>query len=59
MEFSVKSISPNVSFKACVSFLIFYLDDLSIDVCRVLKFPTISMLLLISSVMAVSVCLMY
>ena len=42
MEFSVKSISPNVSFKACVSLLIFYLDDLSIDVSRVLKFPTIS-----------------
>ena len=57
VEFLIKSISPNMSFKAYVSLLIFYLDDLSIDVSRVLKFPTISMLLLISSVIAISVCL--
>ena len=38
-----------VSFKACVSFLIFCLDGLSIGVSEVLKSPTIIVLLLISS----------
>ena len=48
-----------VSFKDCVSLLIFYLDDLCIEVSGVLKFPTIIVLLLISPFMAVSGCLMY
>ena len=43
-----------MSFKACVSLLIFCLDDLSIDVSVVLKSPTIIVLLLISSFIAVS-----
>ena len=49
----------NVSFKACVSLLIFYLDDLSIGVSGVLKFPTIIMSQSISSLIVVSICLMY
>ena len=56
---SVKLIWPNVSFKACVSLLIYCLDDLSIDESLVLKAPTIIVLLLISPFMAVSVCLIY
>ena len=46
-----------MSFKACVSSLIFCLDDLSIDVGGLLKSPTIIVLLLISPFMAVSSCL--
>ena len=42
-----------------VPLLIFCLDDLSIDVSGVLKFPTIIVLLSISSLMAVSIWLMY
>ena len=48
-----------MSFKACVSLLIFYLDDLSIGVSGVLKFPTIIMSQSISSLIVVSICLMY
>ena len=48
-----------VSFKTCVSLLIFCFDDLSIGVSGVLKSPTIIVLLSISSYMSVSVCLMY
>ena len=36
------SVSLNVSFKACVSLLIFCLDDLSISVSGMLKSPTIT-----------------
>ena len=48
-----------MSFKACVSLLIFYLEDLSIDESGVLKPPTIIVLLLISPFMAVNICLIY
>ena len=48
-----------MSFKVCVSLLIFCLDDLSIGVSLVLKSPTIIVLLSISSFIAVSSCLMY
>ena len=48
-----------MSFKACVSLLIFCLDDLSIGVSEVLKSPTIFVLLSISSFIAVSLFLMY
>ena len=48
-----------MSFKACVSLLIFCFDDLSFGVSRVLKSPTITVLLSVSSFMSVSVCLMY
>ena len=53
-----RSISSNVSFKACVS-LIFCFDDLSIGVSGVLKSPTIIVFLSISPFMSVNVCLMY
>ena len=46
-----------VSFKGCISLLIFCLVDLSIDVSGVLKSPTIIVLLLISPFILVSVCL--
>ena len=54
LEISIKSIWSIVSFKACVSLFIFYLDDLSIGVSEVLKSPTIIVLLLISSFIAVN-----
>ena len=62
-EKSVKSISSNVSFKTCVSLLIFCFDHLFTVVSGMLKFPTIIVLLSISFFffffMSVSVCLMY
>ena len=48
-----------VSFKVCVSLLIFCLVDLSIGVSGVLKSPTIIVLLLISPFILVSICLTY
>ena len=59
LKISMRSISSNVSFKTCVSFLIFYFDKLSIGVGGVLKSPTIIVLLSISPFMSVSVCLTY
>ena len=59
LKISMRSISSNVSFKTCVSFLIFYFDKLSIGVSGVLKSPTIIVLLSISPFMSVSVYLMY
>ena len=53
------SFSSNVSFKACVSLLIYCLDNLSIGVSGVLTSPTIIVLLSISPFMSVSVYLMY
>ena len=48
-----------VSFKVCVSLLIFCLVDLSIGVSGLLKSPTIIVLLLISPFILVSICLTY
>ena len=48
-----------VSFKVCVSLLIFCVVDLPIVVSGVLKSPTIIVLLLISSYILVSICLTY
>ena len=48
----------NVSFKTCVSLLIFCFHDLSIGVTEVLKSPTTIVLLSIPPFMSVSVCLM-
>ena len=56
---STRSISSNVSFKTCVSLLIFCFDDLSTSVSGVLKSLTIIVLQSISPCMSVSVCLMY
>ena len=58
-EISMTSILSNVSLKTCVSLLIFCFDDLSIGVSRVLKSPTIIVLLSISPFMSVNVSLMY
>ena len=58
LKISMRSISSNVSFKTCVSLLIFCVDDLSIGVSGVLESPTIIVLLSISPFMSVSVCLM-
>ena len=59
LKISMRSISSNVSFQTCVSFLIFCFDYLSIGVSGVLKSPTIIVLLSISPFISVSVCLMY
>ena len=59
LKISMRSISTNVSFKTCVSLLIFCFDDLSIGESGVLKSPTIIVLLSISPLMPVSVYLMY
>ena len=58
LNISMRSISSTVSFKACVSFLIFCFDDLSIGVSGVLQSPTI-MILSSSPFMSVGVSLMY
>ena len=55
----IKLLSSSASFKASVSLLIFCLDDLSIHVSRVLKSPTIIVLLSISTFMFVNICFMY
>ena len=57
LKISVRFISLNVSFKTCVSLLIFCFYDLFIGVSGVLKSPTIIVLLSISPFMSVSVCL--
>ena len=59
LKISMRSISSNVSLKTCVSLSIFCLYDLPIGDSRVLKSPTIIVLLSISPFMSVSVCLMY
>ena len=58
LKISMSSISSKVSFKTCVSLLIFCFDDLSICVSGVLKSPTIIVLLSISPFLSVSVCLL-
>ena len=59
LKVSMRSISSNVLFKTCVSLLIFYFDDLSIDVSGMLMSPTFIVLLSISPFLSASVCLMY
>ena len=56
LKISMRVISSNVSFKNCVSLLIFCYDDLSIGVIGVLKSPAIIVFLSISPFMSVSVC---
>ena len=48
-----------MTFRTSTALLIFYLHDLSIVVSRVLKYPTIIVLLSISPFMSVSICFMY
>ena len=57
LKISMRSF--NVSFKTCVSLLIFCFDDLSPGVSGELKSPTIIVLLSVSPFLSVSVCLMY
>ena len=59
LQISIRSNWSIVSFKVHVSLLIFCLVYLSIGVSRVLKSPTIIMLLLISPFILVSICLIY
>ena len=59
LKISMRSISCNVSFMACVSLLIFCFGDLFIGVSGVLKPPPVIVLLSISPFMSVRVCLMY
>ena len=59
LKISMRPISSNVSFKTCVSLLIFCFDDLSLAESGVLKSPTSIVLLSVSPFMSVSVCLMY
>ena len=59
LKISMRSISSNVSFKICVSLLIFCFDDMSIGVSGMLKSLTIIVLLSIFPFMSFSVCLMY
>ena len=56
LKISVRSILSTVSFKACISLLIFSFDDLSIGISGVLK--SLTVLLSISPLMSVSLCLM-
>ena len=55
----VKSIWSNVLFKTTVYLLIFCLDDLSIDVSKALKSPTIIVLLPISLIMSGDISFIY
>ena len=59
LKISMRSISSNISFKTCVSLLIFCFDDLSIGVSELLNSPIIFVLLSITPFISVSVCLMY
>ena len=54
LKISMRFVLPNVSFKTCVSLLIFCFNDLSIGVSGVLKSPSITVLLSISPFMSVS-----
>jgi len=56
LKISVRSILSNVSFKVCISLLIFSFDDLSIGISEVLK--SLTVLLSISPLMSASLCLM-
>ena len=53
------SILSNTLFKASVSLLIFCVDNFFIDVSVVLEFPTVTVLLLVSSFMSINVSLIY
>ena len=59
LEDTMRSISSNVLFKTWISLLIFCFDAVSIGVSKVLKSPTIVVLLPISPFMSISVSLMY
>ena len=58
LKISMRSISSNVSFKACVSLLIFCFDDLSIGVSEVLIVLIIVLLLLLCYCQFLLLCLL-
>ena len=58
LKISMRAILSNISFKTCVSLLIFCFD-LFIGLSGVFKSPNIIVLLSISPFMSVSICLMY
>ena len=53
LKIAIRSIWSNVSFKVCISLLIFCFDGLSVGESRVLKYPTVIVLLSISPRMLV------
>ena len=59
LNISVKYFCSIVSIKTTVFLLIFWIEDLSIDVSGMLKFFTIIVLLLTSPFISVSNCFMY
>ena len=59
LKISMRSISSSVSFKTCISLLVFCFDDLSVGVSGALKSPTVIALPSVSPFMSLSVCLMY
>ena len=56
LKMSMKTNFSPVSFRICVALLIFCLEDLSMNVSGVLKFPTLIVFPSISPFMSVSIC---
>ena len=56
---SIESNWSNLSFKTTISLHVFYLDDLFIDVRKVLKSPTIIELLSSSPFLSINICFIY
>ena len=56
---NIKTKSSIVSFRISVALLIFYLEDLSIDVSGMLKSPTLIVFPSISPLMSVIICCRY
>ena len=59
LKISMRSILSNVAFKTCVSLLTFCFNDLSIGVSGVLIYPTIMVLLSVSTFVFVAAYLIY
>ena len=58
-KYQLSPIGINVSFKACTSLLVFYLDDLSSDETGVLKAPSHYYVAISFSFMSVNICFIY
>ena len=59
LKISMRCISSNISFKTCISLLIFSFGDLFTGVSGVLKSPTMIVLLSVSPFVPFSACLIY
>ena len=59
LKISIKSNFSIVSFRISVALLVFYLEDLSIDVRGVLMSPTLIVFSSISPFMSVNICCVY